>query len=180
MFTFGKNTLDQALTKIFERDNSRKVTKSEFEILEKAANFPIDNNFHTSERDPEIEGIRLQDKIEQYAHAMRMVFVSYLDCLENPYPYSLKKNLESIRIFNKKVREIFTSQSYQQVKEYAYKDIFEGEFRLILDDYEDPAEIIDDFNSYASDPTSLNLSEIVDAIPDKYKSCLNEDWFSIE
>lgn len=178
MFTFGKNSLAQALAKIFERDHNRKITKSEFEILEKAANVPIEHDSPKIEH--EIEAILTQDKIEEYAHAMRMVFVSYLDCLENPYPYSLKKNLESIRIFNKKVREIFATPLYQQVKDYAYKDIFKGEFRLILDDYETPAEIIDDFNSYAGDPTSLNLSEIVDAIPDKYKSCINEDWFSIE
>lgn len=179
MFDFGKRKLRDALIKIFEHDSGKKITESDLRIIDDSLNAPYEHNSDKHNSDHEVSDILLHDKIAQHAHDMRMVFMAYLDCFDNLHPSPLKKNLETIRVYNRKIISISTSPIYNRVKKYAYNDLFRDEFS-ILDDYENPSEIIECFNDYANNPSSLSLLEIANAIPDKYKSCVNEDWFSIE
>lgn len=179
MFDFSKNSLLNALVRIFERESGKKITGSDLEIIESSLDTFHDHNSDKYNLDHEVADILLQDKIEQHAHDMRMTFMAYLDCFDNLHPSPLKKNFDTIRVYNRKVISISTSPIYKQIKKYAYNDLFRGEFSVI-DDYENPSEIIECFNRYANNPSSLSISEIADLIPDEYKSCVNEDWFSIE
>lgn len=168
-FYFGKQTLKKALKSIFEK-NFHTLSKEEEEYFD--AEFDktfCDTNVESTqfrEQDDVMENIEeRQEIIEDVASALRIVVVSYIKLLKEPYPYNIKREMPLLKSSHKKVIQYLNSPLYLDILQYAKHDMFVGNLRLLENIDENKAF----FEEYSQHPQNLNLYNIKKEIPQKYE-----------
>lgn len=180
MIVFDKHRLINTIIRIYENRHG-KSAKTEHEkrhIIQSISQWwhsPCNNNDdNTPSYDPEIEAILRETKIADIAHAIRIVVMDYLYCLEHPSEAKWKVPL--IKEKHNKIIEIQASDQklYKEAVQRAYYDMFESDMRILgpHDKY------IDQFHAYVSDTSSLDLSRIKHQIPQKYLDAMDPELFS--
>ena len=106
-FYFDKQTLKKALKSIFEKD-SHTLSQKEKEYFDTEYNkIFCDTNSESTEvgeQIPPMEHLEeRQEIIEDVASALRMVVVSYINLLKEPYPYNIKRDMPFLKNSHKKV-----------------------------------------------------------------------------
>ena len=106
-----------------------------------------------------------QEIIEDVASALRMVVVSYINLLKEPYPYNIKRDMPLLKNSHKKVMQYLNSPFYLDITQYAKHDMFVGDLRLLenIDEYKSF------FEEYSQYPQNLNLYNIKKEVPQKYE-----------
>lgn len=140
-FYFDKQTLKKALKSIFEKD-SHTLSQKEKEYFDTEYNkIFCDTNSESTEvgeQIPPMEHLEeRQEIIEDVASALRMVVVSYINLLKEPYPYNIKRDMPLLKNSHKKVMQYLNSPFYLDITQYAKHDMFVGDLRLLenIDEY---------------------------------------------
>ena len=156
-FYFDKQTLKKALKSIFEKD-SHTLSQKEKEYFDTEYNkIFCDTNSESTEvgeQIPPMEHLEeRQEIIEDVASALRMVVVSYINLLKEPYPYNIKRDMPLLKNSHKKVMQYLNSPFYLDITQYAKHDMFVGDLRLLenIDEYKSF------FEEYSQYPQNLNL-----------------------
>ncbi|MDD3228254.1 MAG: hypothetical protein PHE09_03455 [Oscillospiraceae bacterium] len=168
-FYFDKQTLKKALKSIFEKD-SHTLSQKEKEYFDTEYNkIFCDTNSESTEvgeQIPPMEHLEeRQEIIEDVASALRMVVVSYINLLKEPYPYNIKRDMPLLKNSHKKVMQYLNSPFYLDITQYAKHDMFVGDLRLLenIDEYKSF------FEEYSQYPQNLNLYNIKKEVPQKYE-----------
>ena len=168
-FYFDKQTLKKALKSIFEKD-SHTLSQKEKEYFDTEYNkIFCDTNSESTEvgeQIPPMEHLEeRQELIEDVASALRMVVVSYINLLKEPYPYNIKRDMPLLKNSHKKVMQYLNSPFYLDITQYAKHDMFVGDLRLLenIDEYKSF------FEEYSQYPQNLNLYNIKKEVPQKYE-----------
>lgn len=168
-----------SLVSIYEEKQNRKITRDEAIELQKTYDEIVNSEtFLSGDMTPnkEIKAIQLQEKIENFSSAIRIVVVCYVECLNEPFRYILKKNLELIREYHSKVQSVVNDEIYSAIVDHAYKDMFEGRLPIL----ENIQQHKDFFNMYTTDPAVISLTPIIERInPKYYDDILDEEWFKL-
>lgn len=125
--------------------------------------------------DKEIQRIQKQDKIEEIAQSIRLVVTSYVDSIKEPYPYVLKKNISCIKENHLLVKEAANSSLYPEILKYAYRYMFTGKDRVLGR----KVEYKKFYEEYTSNPNSISLTLIKDAVDEKYRKDLPPNLFDL-
>lgn len=168
-FYFDKQTLKKALKSIFEKD-SHTLSQKEKEYFDTEYNkIFCDTNSESTEVGEQIPPMEhfeeRQEIIEDVASALRMVVVSYINLLKEPYPYNIKRDMPLLKNSHKKVMQYLNSPFYLDITQYAKHDMFVGDLRLLenIDEYKSF------FEEYSQYPQNLNLYNIKKEVPQKYE-----------
>lgn len=176
MFTFGKEFLISSIKEIYERKFGHPLADNVVHEIEVSLSNLQHNDSDECESSSEVNDIINEEKIETIAHCIRMVIICYMQCLNEPYPYIIKKNLPLLKENHNMILPEVNSPFYHKITSKAYYDMFEGEFKLLDDNISD---YISFFNQYTTNPTSLNLDHILNAIPPRYLPDIPNDLFSM-
>ena len=168
-FYFDKQTLKKALKSIFEKD-SHTLSQKEKEYFDTEYNKIFcdtsSESTEVGEQIPPMEHLEeRQEIIEDVASALRMVVVSYINLLKEPYPYNIKRDMPLLKNSHKKVMQYLNSPFYLDITQYAKHDMFVGDLRLLenIDEYKSF------FEEYSQYPQNLNLYNIKKEVPQKYE-----------
>lgn len=168
-FYFGKQTIKKSLKSIFEKDYHT-LSKEEEEYFD--AEFDkifCDTNYESTELNEQgdvIEHIgERQEIIEDVASSLRIVVVSYINLLKEPYPYNIKREMPLLKSSHKKVMQYLDSPFYLDIIQYAKHDMFVGDLHIL----ENIDESKSFFEEYSQHPQNLNLYNIKKEIPQKYE-----------
>lgn len=122
-----------------------------------------------------------QNEIEHKAHPIRMVVVSYISSILNPYPYDIKKNIEIIKEYHPKVLSLFNTDMYHECVAYEYEDMFvDKDFSLTK--YESPEDLEKYkafYQSYTENPKTLDLQKLKSYIREEYLSGMDQHLFEL-
>lgn len=161
---FSKKALVKTLVSIFEKQNSRKVTKDEISIIRQTIEIGIDNQdtYQTDEIDDEISRIRQEEEISDVAHAIRMVVVCWVDSINYEQSfYEIKRNINLIKKFHPKVLEYSKTDLFPAIIKYAREDLFNGDMRILGNQ----VQYLKMFEKYIKSPETLSLLPIIDNNP---------------
>lgn len=168
-FVFDREYLKKTLKSIYKK-KFHQLSKEEETLFDET----FDETFYkansvddvdTYQKDDEIIEIERQETIEDIAAALRIVVASYIDLLQEPYPYKINRYMPLLKDSHKKVREYFNSPLYSDIVKYADNDMFVGDLRIL----ENTNEYKSFFMEYSQQPQSLNLHNIKERIPHQYE-----------
>ena len=129
----------------------------------------------TEDNTEELEQIERQTFIEQKAHNIRLVVVTYVDSIKEPWPYKLKKELPLLKEAHKQVLSFFDSPHYSEIIKEAEFDLFYGDFKIPGS----KTRYKKFFAEYVHQPHSLNLHNIKKQMPDRYLENFDESLFCV-
>ena len=168
-FHFDKQTLKKTLKSIFEKDFHTLSQKEKEDFDTEYNKIFCDTNFESTEvREQSYPMEHLEERqeiIEDVASALRMVVVSYINLLKEPYSYNIKRNMPLLKNNHKKVMQYLNSPFYLDITQYAKHDMFIGDLRL----WENIDEYKSFFEEYSQHPQNLNLYNIKKEVPQKYE-----------
>lgn len=126
--------------------------------------------------DEETLSLIRKEKIDNYSADMRTVVATFVDLKKEPYPYKIKKYLPLLKESHKRILEIMDDELYPEIVKCTKYDMFEGWNSLKGDDVND---YIYTYNNYSKNPLSLNIKEILDSMPERYKESIDLNIFDI-
>lgn len=138
-FDFLNNDfLSDILIQVFERHNNKAATdKEKQQIQDFVRGWNIDSSNRVKDDpldlDAETKSILRQDKIEEFAHSIRIVVVCSVNLLKDPTSYNINRYIVDIKEHHLKLLNILDDEIYPEVVSYAENDMFYGEFRLLGD-----------------------------------------------
>ncbi len=164
----------EAIKNVFQDRYGRPMSPQEIQDIEAILNKPSD---YDSEPiySPKTEHLLYKQSMEQIAYKIRFIVVTYVDCLDNPYPYFLKKNLPMLKEYHAEVLSAYHHDfsMYNDAVKYAFHDSFEGDMR-ILDQQEACRDL---FMAYTAHPDKLNLQNIKTFVKERYLSDIDDSLF---
>lgn len=168
---------ENAFVSLYEKENGRAATEEEkaaiMGTVRQIETQPYEPDGYGS--DPELMEIQRQDAIEELANRIRQVVVVFVELLQEPFPYKVKKGIPEIKENHRFVLEQFDKDIYGDAVAFAREDMFEGWAKLL----ENVDECRAFFEEYTGHPHALSLNQIREAMPEKYRNDVDAGLFEL-